>query len=162
VEGLVSDFHLLLEEEIAKLMRYASALARDPDEAEDLVADTIREALAHQRQRSINLRVWLLTLLHDLRGNPFRQMTACSPAPLDPSRQLSLSELDRALGELPDEQRSVILLVGLEGMSYSETATILRITLGTLRARLARGRAALRRAMGVEESARHARIAHAA
>jgi RNA polymerase sigma-70 factor (ECF subfamily) len=156
---VVSDFHLLLEEEIPKLMRYASALTRDADEAEDLVADTIREALAHKRQHRGDLHVWLLTTLHDLRGNPFRQMTAAGPAPLDPARQLTLSELGRALGQISEEQRAVILLIGLESMSYSETAAILRITLSTLRSRLARGRAALRRAMGVDTPAR---VAHAA
>lgn len=150
----MSDFHLLLEEEIPKLMRYASALTRDADEAEELVADTIREALAHQRLQRADLRVWLLTILHDLRGNPFRQMTAAGPAPLDPAAELTLSDLDRALGQIQEEQRAVILLVGLERMSYSQTAAILRITLGTLRSRLSRGRAALRRAMGVDTPAR--------
>lgn len=156
----MSDFHLLLEEEIPKLMRYAAALTRDGDEAEELVADTIREALAHRRRSSRELRVWLLTILHDLRGNPFRQMTTGAAA-RDPARQLALSDLDHALGEISEEQRAVILLIGLENMSYSETAVILRITVSTLRSRLARGRAALRRAMGVESAPRVAQ-AHAA
>jgi RNA polymerase sigma-70 factor, ECF subfamily len=156
---VVSDFHLLLEEEIPNLLRYASALTRDADDAEELVTDTIREALAHQRQHRAALRVWLLTILHDLRGNPFRQMTTAGPAPLDPAPELTLSELDRALGQITEEQRAVILLIGLERMSYSQTAAILRITLRTLRSRLASGRAALRRAMGVDMPAR---VAHAA
>ncbi len=89
VEGLVSDFHLLLEEQIPKLMRYATALTRDADEAEELIAETIREALAEQRRCRGNLRVWLLTLLHDLRGNPFRRSL------LMPARRRSPTRTDR-------------------------------------------------------------------
>ncbi|MFZ2005362.1 MAG: sigma factor-like helix-turn-helix DNA-binding protein, partial [Stellaceae bacterium] len=141
----MSDFHLLLEEQIPKLMRYATALTRDADEAEELIAETIREALAEQRRCRGNLRVWLLTLLHDLRGNPFRRSLDASAAPVsDPNGPLTLSQLGRALGQLPEEQRAAILLIGLEGLSYSETAAVLRITSSTMRSRLSRGRAALR------------------
>ena len=156
----MSDFHLLLEEQLPKLMRYATALTRDADEAEELIADTIREALAEQRRCRGDLRVWLLTILHDLRGNPFRYSfeTAAAPA-ADPNAPLTLSQLDRALGQLPEEQRAAILLIGLEGLSYSDTAAVLRITPSTMRSRLSRGRAALRRAMGVEAAPR---VAHAA
>jgi RNA polymerase sigma-70 factor, ECF subfamily len=160
MEGLVSDFHLLLEEEIPKLLRYATALTRDADEAADLVEETVREALAEQRRCCGNLRVWLLTILHDLRGNPFRYSFDNAETPAaDPKSPLTLSQLDRALGQLPVEQRAVILLIGLEGLSYSETAAVLRITVGATRSRLSRGRAALHHAMGVEPAPRVARAA---
>lgn len=155
----MSDFHLLLEEEIPKLLRYATALTRDPDEAEELVADTVREALAEQRRCHGNLRVWLLTILHDLRGNPFRYSFEAAAPVADSNVLLTLSQLDRALGQLPEEQRAAILLVGLEGLSYGETAAVMRVTTSTMRSRLSRGRAALRRAMGVDAAPR---VAHAA
>jgi RNA polymerase sigma-70 factor, ECF subfamily len=155
----VSDFHLLLEEEIPRLMRYASALTRDADTAAELVEDTVRDALAEERRRRGNLCVWLLTILHDLRGNPFRLSFEAAKPVADPKAPLTLSQLDRALGQLPEEQRAIILLVGLEGLSYSETASILRITLRTMRSRLSRARAALRRAMGVEDAVRVPRAA---
>ena len=148
----MSDFHLLLEEQIPQLMRYASALTRDPEQASDLVEDTVIEALAHQRDCRGDIRVWLLTILHDLRGNPFRQMTAVVTVG-EPTETLTLSQLDRALGQLPEEQRAAILLVGLEGMSYEKTAAILRIPVSTVRSRLSRGREGLRRAMGVADTA---------
>jgi RNA polymerase sigma-70 factor (ECF subfamily) len=160
MEGLVSDFHLLLEEEIPKLLRYATALTRDADKAADLVEDTVREALTEQRRCRGNLRVWLLTILHDLHGNPFRDSFESAETPAaDPKRPLTLSQLDRALGQLPAEQRAVILLIGLEGLSYGETAAVLRITGGATRSRLSRGRTALRRAMGVEPAPHIARAA---
>jgi RNA polymerase sigma-70 factor (ECF subfamily) len=165
---VVSDFHLLLEEQIPQLMRYASALTRDPEEAAELVEDTVRDALAHRREYrgAGDIRVWLLTLLHDLRGNPFRQATApLGAASRDATVLLTLSDLDRALGELSEEQRAIILLIGLEGMSYQRTASILRLSVGSVRSRLSRGRTALREAIGVDRAAHRgktARVARAA
>ena len=60
-------------------------------------------------------------------------------------RKLKLHELERALGELPIEQREVILLVGLEGMRYDHAAEILAVPIGTVRSRLSRARESLRR-----------------
>jgi len=153
----VSDFHLLLEEEIPKLMRYASALTRDPDDAAELIEDTVREALDHEPALLGNPHVWLLTLLHDLRGNPFREMTRGAPVRHEPAALLTLSDLDRALGQLQEEQRAVILLIGLEGLSYAHTAAVLRISVATLRSRLSHARATLRQLMGVEQPARRVR-----
>ncbi len=61
---------------------------------------------------------------------------------------LELRDLERAINQLPEEQRSVILLVGLEGMHYEEVAAILDVPVGTIRSRLSRGREALRRLTG--------------
>jgi RNA polymerase sigma-70 factor (ECF subfamily) len=156
----MSDFHLLLEEQIPKLLRYATALTRDADQASELVEDAVREALDNQLHcpRGARVRVWLLTILHDLRGNPFRQLTSAPPAG-NPAALLTLSDLDRALGQLAEEQRAIVLLIGLQGMSYEATASILRISLGTMRSRLSRARANLRRAMGVADAPRETRAA---
>jgi RNA polymerase sigma-70 factor (ECF subfamily) len=158
----MSDFHLLLEEQLPKLMRYATALARDPDEAGELVEDTVREALANERswRGNGNIHVWLLAILHDLRDNPFRRATGASVwLAREPGARLTLSQLDRALGQLPEEQRAIILLIGLEGMTYAETAAILRLPVSTVRSRLTRGRAGLCRAMGIAGEPRMARAA---
>ena len=73
-------------------------------------------------------------------------------------RSRTLSHLGRSfrrdplpLPELPQEQRQVILLVGLEGMRYEEVAAILGVPVGTVRSRLSRGRDALRRLMDIPE-----------
>jgi RNA polymerase sigma-70 factor (ECF subfamily) len=71
---------------------------------------------------------------------------ACPPA--QPHR-LELRDLHRALGQLSEEHRAVVLLIGLEGMSYEAAAKVLGAATGTVRSRLSRGRARLRRLMGV-------------
>ena len=63
-------------------------------------------------------------------------------------KRLELRDLERAIAKLPEEQRSVILLVGLEGMRYEEVAAVLGVPVGTIRSRLSRGREALRRLTG--------------
>jgi hypothetical protein len=64
-------------------------------------------------------------------------------------KRLELRDLERAMAKLPEEQRSVILLVGLEGMRYEEVAEVLGVPVGTIRSRLSRGREALRRLIGI-------------
>lgn len=159
----MSDFHLLLQEEIPSLVRYAAALTRDRDAAVSLVEDTVIDMLdrGEGRRSGAGLRIKLLTALHDHRANPFRQadpMTVLAPA-ADPAPELTLSRLDRALGRLPEAQRAVILLIGLEGLSQEETAAVLRISTGAVRARRARGRENLCRQMGVAPQPRSARAA---
>jgi RNA polymerase sigma-70 factor, ECF subfamily len=102
----------------------------------------------------MDLRVWLLTILHDHRRNPFRQANPLADLsrPGNDPASLSLSELDRALGKLPEEQRAAILLVGLEGMSDAETAAVLRIPTGAVRVRLARARENLSRTLAVTQN----------
>ena len=65
-------------------------------------------------------------------------------------KSLQLRDLDRAMSKLPEEQRQVLLLVGLEGMHYEEVATVLGVPVGTVRSRLSRGREALRRLMDMK------------
>jgi len=68
----------------------------------------------------------------------------------DASASMLLRDLERGLAALAVEQRQVILLVGLEGMSYEETAAVLGVPVGTVRSRLSRGRDALRKLMDMD------------
>ena len=68
-------------------------------------------------------------------------------AATDPTGRLSLRDLDRALACISEEQRRVILLIGLEGTSYQEAAVILDVPVGTIRSRVFRGRELLRNLM---------------
>jgi DNA-directed RNA polymerase specialized sigma24 family protein len=76
---------------------------------------------------------------------------------------LELRDLDRALALLPEEQRTAILLVGLEGMDYETAAQVVGVPIGTVRSRLSRGREGLRRLMGIKpDSDAEAKMAKAA
>jgi RNA polymerase sigma-70 factor, ECF subfamily len=89
-----------------------------------------------------------------VKNSPTVDLEACPQtlvAATDPTASRQLRELERALGELPDDQREAILLVGLEGIRYEEAAAILKVPVGTIRSRLSRGRDALRKLMNMEE-----------
>jgi len=161
----MSDFHSLLEAEIPKLRRYARALVREADRADDLVQDTLMRALAKQRlwAPGSNLRAWLFTLMHNQHVNSVRRpvreaveldaddMSSALVATTDPTASCQLRELESALGRLRNEEREVILLVGLEGMRYDETAEILGVPIGTVRSRPFRGRETLRNLLDMDE-----------
>jgi len=155
------EFHCLIEEQIPRLRRYARALTRNPERADDLVQDTLVRALAKQDlwEPGTDLRAWLFTLMHNQNVNSVRrslregtavdveQLSSALIATTDPTASRKLFELERALGQLPVEQREAILLVGLEGLAYEEAAAILGVPIGTVRSRLSRGRDNLRRLM---------------
>jgi RNA polymerase sigma-70 factor (ECF subfamily) len=163
----MSNFARLLETEIPRLRRYARALTRDGSRADDLVQSCLVRAVAKQHlwQPGSDLRAWLFTILHNQHVNDVRRsvregvtvpvedvapvLTSLSNA--GPS--LQLRDLERAMARLPEEQRQVILLVGLEGMSYEEVAKILGIPIGTVRSRLSRGRDMLRELMDMKDGA---------
>jgi len=159
----VTEIHRCIEAEIPRLRRYARALARDMAAADDLVQDCLARALGklHLWQEGTDLRAWLFTILHNQYVNQVRRsvregaavgLSETEPqlmrAPHQGSR-LELRDLNRAIAKLPEEQRSVILLVGLEGMRYEEAAEVLDVPVGTVRSRLSRGRDSLRRLMGI-------------
>jgi RNA polymerase sigma-70 factor, ECF subfamily len=161
----MSDFSRLLQNEIPRLRRYARALARDTARADDLVQSCLLRAIAkeHLWEPGTDLRAWLFTILHNQNVNEVRRSaregvtvsmddvaSALTMAPRA-SATLQLRDLERAIRLLPEEQRQVILLVGLEGMHYEEVAVVLDIPIGTVRSRLSRGRDMLRRLMGMKE-----------
>ena len=161
----MSKFHRLVENEIPRLRRYARALTRDSVRADDLVQDTLIRGIAkaHLWQAGSDIRAWLFTIMHNQYVNNIRherreqatvdvdQVASTLVATSDPSAARELSEFDHALGYLSKGQREVVLLVGLEGMSYDEAAKILHVPIGTIRSRLARAREALRLLMGIDE-----------
>jgi RNA polymerase sigma-70 factor (ECF subfamily) len=140
------------------LRRYARSLTRDESQAEDLVQDTL--VRAYERHGTFrtggNLRAWLLSILHNTfvddhrreRAEARRREQAAdlapSAAPAEQESRVRLQQIQRAFLNLPDEQRSALHLVAIEGLSYREAATTLQIPLGTLMSRLSRARVALR------------------
>jgi RNA polymerase sigma-70 factor (ECF subfamily) len=148
-----------IEGEIPRLRRFARALTRDVVAADDLVQDCLTRALGklHLWEEGTDLRAWLFTILHNQHVNHIRRKVregaAVGLSEREPllshaahqGRRLELRDLERAIGKLPDAQRSVILLVGLEGMRYEEVAVVLNVPVGTIRSRLSRARDSLRR-----------------
>jgi RNA polymerase sigma-70 factor (ECF subfamily) len=157
----MNDFSRALEKAIPRLRRYTRALTHDVFRADDLVQDTLVRAVAqqHRWQHSSNLLAWLFTIMHNQNVNcvwrsgrkgiavEFGDNWPFLTAATDPAGRLVLRDLDRALARISEEQRRVMLLIGLEGTSYEEAATILDVPVGTIRSRVLRGREALRKLM---------------
>jgi RNA polymerase sigma-70 factor (ECF subfamily) len=152
----MDDIYELIAAEIPRLRRYARALLRHRDRADDLVQDTILRALEknHLYERGTNLRAWLFSMMHNQYVNSVRrsarrgQTIVVEKVPLwSPAAQiasLELRDLENAIARLPEEQREALLLNGLEGMKYEEIAEICNVPIGTVRSRISRGRQALR------------------
>ena len=159
----MNDFSKMMEAEIPRLRRYARALTRNDDAADDLVQDCLVRGLSKQRLwvEGTDLRAWLFTIMHNQYVNFVRRSArqgsqiAVSEAESSLTRAanqhhpLELRDLDRALALLPEEQRTVILLIGLEGMAYETAAEVVGVPVGTVRSRLSRGREELRKLMGM-------------
>jgi RNA polymerase sigma-70 factor, ECF subfamily len=139
------------------LRRYARGLTGDGDRADDLVQDTLERAWARfsMWQKRGELRAWLFGIMHNhfvdrLRAQRARPEDAVGDElPELPQRamqadRLELRDLDRSLQRLPAEQREVLLLAGVEELSYREIALALGVPLGTVMSRLSRGRERLR------------------
>ena len=159
-----NDVKWLIAREIPHLRRYARALVRDRDAADDLVQDCLERAIRkrHQWRRDGSIRSWLFRMLYRTFLNACRRRTReradvridCSNDGFherltDPPRQehhVEWQDMAAALDRLPDPQRAAVLLTALEGMSYDEVAGILRVPVGTVRSRLSRAREALRAA----------------
>lgn len=149
--------------------RYARALTRDADRAEDLVQAVAERALRkrHLFQPETNLMSWLLTLAHHSNVNEGRREAARPagvideavvervPAPgTDPIAAIEVKEIRALLARLPRQQQRVLVLAALYGENYERMAAWEMVPVGTVRSRLSRGRAMLRLlARGTELSA---------
>ncbi|TXH32820.1 MAG: sigma-70 family RNA polymerase sigma factor [Rhodospirillaceae bacterium] len=164
----MNDMMLLIEPQIPALRRYARALLRDAAAADDLVQDCLERAIGrwHQRRSDGDARTWLFAILHNLAVSRLRQKTRRGPhlpledaeaaLPVRPATQedaLRHRDLLRGLGALPEDQRSVLLLVAVEELSYAETAAVLEVPTGTVMSRLSRARHKLMQLMDSPGSA---------
>jgi RNA polymerase sigma-70 factor (ECF subfamily) len=121
------------------------------------VQDTLERALTkfHLWRHGSDLRAWMFSIMHNVFINQLkaRRELALDDAVEDglqsapQSDPLELRDLDVALKRLPVEQREVLLLVGLEQLSYAEVSKVLAIPVGTVMSRLSRGRERLRSLM---------------
>ncbi|WP_233255988.1 sigma-70 family RNA polymerase sigma factor [Falsiroseomonas bella] len=156
----MSERDARMEALIPALRRFAWSLSRNADEADDLVQDSLANALGawHQRHAEKDLRAWLFSILYNLHisgrrrwarrsrllGEALRFQDAATPSH-GQDAAVQCAQVLLQLDTLPEEQRAVLLLVGVEGLSYEEAARVLDIPAGTVMSRLARGRERLRR-----------------
>jgi RNA polymerase sigma-70 factor, ECF subfamily len=166
----VTNLHRSIEAEIPRLKRYARALTRDVLAADDLVQDCLARALdkLHLWRQGSDMRAWLFTILHNeyvnLVRHSVRERATVALSEVGPSLtqmpeqtgRLELHDLVRALATLPDPQRRVLLLIGVDGLRYEEAAEALGVPVGTVRSRLSRGRIALHRLTDPNHIVRHA------
>lgn len=153
-------FRPSVEAMIPALRRYARALTRDTDIADDLVQDTLVRALRSERLfHGGDIRSWLYTILTNLNRNRRRSLArrpAFSPLKDDDEPGANGTEaegrdIERALAGLVEEQRSALLLVMLEGLTYREVAEIQGVPIGTVMSRLARARAHIKASIDGEK-----------
>lgn len=152
-----TEYENAVRGELAVLYRVARRMVRSPEEAEDLVQQTLMRAYgAWSRFDGQHLRSWLIRILRN--ENLMRLRTSNRYEYVELNESSAVDEgfwnevvwrdhADRildALDEIPLEFRMVVVLCDVEQMSYEESAQILEIPLGTVRSRLSRGRAMIR------------------
>jgi RNA polymerase sigma-70 factor (ECF subfamily) len=154
-----------LQAHVPRLRRHARALTGSREAADDLTQDTLERAWnkrdlwrdASDTGQPASLRAWLHAVMHNVFINGTRRHRhveslddlpdadfALHAVGASAETRAALRDLQRALAELPDEQREVVLLVGLEQLSYAEAAAALGVPIGTVMSRLSRGRERLR------------------
>lgn len=146
------------------MRRYARALCRDFSEADDLVQECLARAVS-RRQLWIGrrgIRPWLFTILHNIFVNGLRRQVNSGvvetaehymqsiASEQDADLHCAVSDFEKALQQLSDDQREVLLLVGLEQMSYKEISKITGAPVGTVMSRLSRAREQLCKSMDGE------------
>jgi RNA polymerase sigma-70 factor (ECF subfamily) len=132
-------------------------LTGNPADADDLLQTTVERVLQRGVPEGVELLKWMFKVcrnLHidEIRSRQVRERATASPELAEESvvsgeavaiGELSLREVERAMALLSEEQRAVISLVAVEGMSYREAAEVMDIPIGTVMSRLARARATL-------------------
>ena len=155
------EFLRQIEAEIPFLKRTVRRWHREKADADDLVQDTLVQALAnaHLWQPGTDLRAWLFTIMRNRflgtvakshrSASALESIAAAHPEPVAQQSELRLilRDLSAALRRLPGNQRSAVLLIGVEGKSYDEAAQTMGISVGAVRSHLMRGRDRLKTAM---------------
>lgn len=158
----MADAESLLEPLIPALRRYAYALVRNHDAADDLVQDTLERALSrwNLRRNDGDLRAWLFTILRNLFYSEQRKrrrevedadgvMAGRLTALPDQEARVELSAFQAALSTLPASQREALVLVGAQNFTYEEAAEICGVAVGTIKSRVSRARGRLIELLGM-------------
>jgi RNA polymerase sigma factor (sigma-70 family) len=161
-----AEFAGQIEQEIPFLRRAVRRWHREKADVDDLVQDTLLQALAnrHLWQPGTDLRGWLYTIMRNrfLAGAnrsarssaALQEIAMADPPPATPASELRLllRDLGAALRRLSANQRSAVILIGVQGKSYDEAAESMGTSVGAVRSHLARGRVRLKTAMNGSDS----------
>lgn len=152
------DFRAALLESLPHLRAFARSLTRNADLADDLVHEAVVRALAATEQFTpgTNFRAWIFTILRHhyyndsrkwhSRAMPLEGEAETSQATSPPQQaHMEFSDFRRAFWQLPPDQREVLILVGASGLSYEQAAEVCGCRLGTIKSRVSRARAELKR-----------------
>lgn len=147
---------------IPNLRAFAISLTGDPHVANDLVQETLLKAWSHREKFApgTNLKAWLFTILRNTYFSDFRKKrrevqdvdgaaAAQLSSPPEQNGHMDMADFRRALGELSEDQREALLLVGAEGFSYEEAAEIAGCAVGTVKSRVNRARARLAEVLAI-------------
>jgi len=146
-----------LEKHIPSLRRYARALTSNKATADDLVQDCLERAWQKRDswREGSNFRSWIFTIMHNLFINAVRRekvhqnyvnRTARDNDFINDQNHL-MHDLEYCLSQLKPELKEIVLLAGLECMSYREISEVTSLPMGTVMSRLSRGRSELRELM---------------
>ena len=152
----MNPFDEQLRELIPRLRRFAVSLTRNPSSADDLVQSCLERALSSwgSKHPEGDLRAWLFAILYrqfldaHRRSRRYARMLEFFTGRDEPQPSLERTVIAQstleAFDRLPTEQRALLLLVSVEGLSYKEAAQALDVPIGTVMSRLSRARAAMR------------------
>ena len=163
-ELLWADFEQEAMPFSADLFRVAMFLKRDRDVAEDLVQETMMQALKsfHRYEKGTNCKAWLTTIMYHTHYKQLRKQTNLQlvadteekiaetvqfEAPIP--QHLTDEDVLQALKKVPEAFREIVLLCDVEGFAYKEIASFLDVPIGTVMSRLHRGRKILRGELAV-------------
>ena len=150
---------------LPRLRRYALALCRVSDIADDLVQVACEKALSSQRQTlDVSFDAWMFRILRNswidrlrrqrTRGEEIDIVEHSEIGAFDgtsiPENRLMLKQTMQAIGRLPAEQRELLLLVCVEELTYRDAAEVLDLPIGTVMSRLARARRKLAEDIGID------------
>lgn len=149
-------FGNLVVKEIPYLRAFAIAMTGCHARADDLVQETLVKSWAASAsfEEGTNLRGWLVTILRNTYFSQYRKSLREVEDPdgvlagrlvVDGGQQakVEINEMQAAIDRLPEEQREILLMVGVAELSYDEAAVILDLPVGTVKSRLNRARAKL-------------------
>lgn len=162
----ISDDRGLVVSLIPALRAFARTFYRDVDSADDLVQETLTKAIANieKYETGTHMKSWLFTIMRNAFYSRYKKERREQTGLLEDAADrlhteaaqewaLQRGEIKAAIERLPPHQREVLVLIGVLGVSYEETARICNCAIGTVKSRLNRAREALLIDIGEDSSA---------